>query len=75
MRLAAATTSLGVTPDGLFAYIGSLEPLIFEPGLAVVDLTAWKVLGRVRGFVFPQDVVFRRTSFSESEAEAALLLP
>lgn len=75
LRLAEATTSIGVTPDGLFAYIGSLEPLIFEPVLAVVDLTAWKVLGRVRGFVFPQDVAFRRTSFSESEAEAALLLP
>jgi DNA-binding beta-propeller fold protein YncE len=75
LDVAEATVGLGITPDGLFAYIGSLEPLIFQPVLAVVDITEWQVLGRVRGFIFPQDIVFRRTSFSSEETEAALLLP
>jgi len=75
IELAAATSGLGITPDGLTAYVGALEPQIFEPGLAVVDLTEWRLLGRVRGFVFPFDIRFRRTSFSTDETEAALMLP
>ncbi len=72
---ADGTSSLGITPDGLFAYVGGLEPLIFEPIVSVIDLTEWRLLGRIRGFTFPQEIAFRRTSFSPTETQAALNLP
>jgi len=75
LNFAEATVSIGITPDGLFAYVGSLEPLVFEPVVAVVDLNAWQVLGRIRGFTFPAEISFRRTSFDAAETEAALLHP
>jgi hypothetical protein len=76
LAIADITSAVGITPDGLFAYVGSLEPLIFEPVVAVIDLTEWRLLGRIRGFVFPQQIAFRRTSFGDpTESEAALLHP
>jgi hypothetical protein len=76
LAIADITSAVGITPDGLFAYVGSLEPLIFEPVVAVIDLTEWRFLGRIRGFVFPQQIAFRRTSFGDpTESEAALLHP
>ena len=75
LTLAEGTSTLGITPDGLFAYVGSLEPLIFEPVVAVVDLTAWRMIGRIRGFMFPSEIAFRRTSFTPTEGDAALTLP
>ena len=73
--MAEGTSTLGITPDGLFAYIGSLEPLIFEPSVAVIDLSAWRLLGRIKGFTFPQEIAFRRTSFTPTEGDVALSLP
>ena len=75
LTLAEGTSTLGITPDGLFAYVGSLEPLIFEPVVAVVDLTAWRMIGRIRGFMFPSEIAFRRTSFTPTEGDVALTLP
>ncbi|MBE84733.1 hypothetical protein MK139_11695 [bacterium] len=75
LTLAEGTSTLGITPDGLFAYVGSLEPLIFEPVVAVVDLTAWRMIGRIRGFMFPSEIAFRRISFTPTEGDAALTLP
>ncbi|MEE2754574.1 MAG: hypothetical protein VX910_11375 [Candidatus Latescibacterota bacterium] len=75
LNFADGTSSLGITPDGLFAYVGSLEPMIFDPVVAVIDITAWRLLGRVRGFTFPSEIAFRRTSFEIAETESALLHP
>ena len=75
LMMAEGTSTLGITPDGLFAYIGSLEPLIFEPSVAVIDLSAWRLLGRIKGFTFPQEIAFRRTSFTPTEGDVALSLP
>lgn len=72
--LADGTSTLGLTPDGLFAYVGSLEPLIFEPVVAVVDITAWRMIGRIRGFVFPQEIRFRRTTFDAGSGSVTALL-
>ena len=75
LAFADGTSTIGITPDGLFAYVGSLEPFIFEPVVAVIDLTSWRLLGRIRGFTFPLEIAFRRTSFDRTETEAALLHP
>ena len=75
LAFADGTSTIGITPDGLFAYVGSLEPFIFEAVVAVIDLTAWRLLGRIRGFTFPLEIAFRRTSFDRTETEAALLHP
>ena len=75
LNFADGTRSLGITPDGLFAYVGSLEPMIFDPVVAVIDITAWRLLGRVRGFTFPSEIAFRRTSFRIAETESAFLHP
>lgn len=75
LNFADGTRSLGITPDGLFAYVGSLEPMIFDPVVAVIDIKAWRLLGRVKGFTFPSEIDFRRTSFEIAETESPLLHP
>jgi DNA-binding beta-propeller fold protein YncE len=75
LEFAAGTSTIGITPDGLFAYVGSLEPLIFDPVVAVINLTQWRLIGRIRGFTFPAEIGFRRTSFDVTESDASQQLP
>ncbi len=58
LRLGRDSTVLGVSPDGSRAYVTTLVQLS-GPGLTVVDLNEWRILGRVRGFLFPRQIAFR----------------
>jgi len=60
LRVGEATSSVALTPDGRWAYVGALEQNVFVPGVAVVDIEAWEVVGRIRGFSFPAELAFRR---------------
>ena len=60
LLLGDATSTLGVSPDGKRAYVGSLVAAQGGSGLTVVDLDSWEILGRMRGFQFPLEIVFRR---------------
>ena len=58
LRLGRDSTVLGVSPDGSRAYVTTLVQLS-GPGLTVVDLNEWRILGRIRGFLFPREIAFR----------------
>jgi YVTN family beta-propeller protein len=60
LAVGAQTSVVAISPDGRYAYVGALEANVFVPGLAVVDLPAWRVVGRIRGFILPVEVAFRR---------------
>jgi len=62
LRVGEATSALGLTPDGVWAYVGTLESAIFRPVVAVVDLAAWEVVGRIQGLSFPVEIGFRQTN-------------
>lgn len=62
LRVGEATSALGLTPDGVWAYVGTQEPAIFRPVVAVVDLEAWEVVGRIQGLSFPFEIEFRQTT-------------
>jgi YVTN family beta-propeller protein len=53
------STVLGVSPDGSRAYVTTLIRQQGGPGLTVVDLNTWTILGRIRGFSFPREIAFR----------------
>lgn len=53
------STVLGISPDGLRAYVTTLVQQQGGPGLTVVDLNTWTILGRIRGFFFPREIAFR----------------
>ncbi len=53
------STVLEVSPDGSRAYVTTLLRQTSGPGLSVVDLNAWTILGRIRGFLFPREIAFR----------------
>ena len=59
LALGDNSTVLGVSPDGSRAYVTTLVRQTGGPGLTVVDLNAWAILGRIRGFVFPREIAFR----------------
>ena len=59
LNLGNNSTVLGVSPDGSRAYVTTLVQQAGGPGLTVVDLNAWAILGRIRGFVFPREIAFR----------------
>lgn len=59
LKVADETSVLGIMPDGSRAYIGSLDFFSGGPGITVVDLQTWQVLGRLRGFFFPRYISFR----------------
>lgn len=59
LRLGNDSTVLGVSPDGSRAYVTTLVRQAGGPGLTVVDLNEWKILGRIRGFLFPREIAFR----------------
>ena len=59
LALANDSTVLGISPDGSRAYVTTLVPQGGGPGISVVDLNVWKVLGRIRGFFFPREIAFR----------------
>ena len=61
LRVGEATSALGLTPDGVWAYVGTLESGLFRPVVAVVDLAAWEVVGRIQGLAFPVEISFRQT--------------
>ena len=58
LRLGDDSTVLGVSPDGSRAYVTTLLRQTSGPGLTVVDLNEWKILGRLRGFIFPREIAF-----------------
>ncbi len=60
LQVAEQTTVLGIVPDGSRAYIASFDQVFGGPGMTVVDLQNWKVLGRLRGFLFPRQIAFRK---------------
>ena len=59
LRVADNTSVLGISPDGTRAYIASFQQLAGGPGLTAVDLTNWRVMGWLRGFLFPRQIAFR----------------
>lgn len=59
LRLGNDSTVLGVSPDGSRAYVATLVQQAGGPGLTVVDLDEWRILGRLRGFFFPRQIAFR----------------
>ncbi|MCY3681434.1 MAG: dockerin type I domain-containing protein [Gemmatimonadetes bacterium] len=59
LRLGNDSTILGVSPDGSRAYVATLVRQAGGPGLTVVDLNEWRILGRIRGFFFPREIAFR----------------
>lgn len=58
LRMADDSSVLGITPDGTRAYIASFSQLAGGPALTVVDLTSWKILGLIRGVLFPRQIAF-----------------
>ena len=59
LNLGNNSTVLGISPDGARAYVTTLVQQAGGPGLTVVDLNAWAILGRIRGFAFPREIAFR----------------
>ena len=59
LRLGNDSTVLGVSPDGSRAYVATLVQQAGGPGLTVVDLNEWRILGRIRGFFYPREIAFR----------------
>jgi len=59
LRLGNDSTILGVSPNGSRAYVATLVRQAGGPGLTVVDLNEWRILGRIRGFFFPREIAFR----------------
>ena len=59
LNLGNNSTVLGISPDGSRAYVTTLVRQAGGPGLTVVDLNAWAILGRIRGFSFPREIAFR----------------
>ena len=59
LNLGNNSTVLGISPDGSRAYVTTLVQQAGGPGLTVVDLNAWTILGRVRGVSFPREIAFR----------------
>ncbi len=59
LRLGNDSTVLGVSPDGARAYVATLVRQAGGPGLTVVDLNEWRILGRIRGFFYPREIAFR----------------
>ena len=59
LNLGNNSTVLGISPDGSRAYVTTLVRQAGGPGLTVVDLNAWAILGRIRGFLFPREIAFR----------------
>lgn len=59
LALGNNSTVLGISPDGSRAYVTTLVQQAGGPGLTVVDLNAWTILGRVRGVSFPREIAFR----------------
>jgi YVTN family beta-propeller protein len=62
LRMADNSTVLGITPDGTRAYIGSFSQLAGGPAVTVVDLNSWKILGLIRGVLFPRQIAFLKTA-------------
>jgi YVTN family beta-propeller protein len=58
LRMADDSTVLGITPDGTRAYITSFSQLAGGPAVTVVDLNSWKILGLIRGVLFPRQIAF-----------------
>ena len=59
LRLGDNSTVLGISPDGSRAYVTTLVRQAGGPGLTAVDLNEWRILGRIRGFVYPREIAFR----------------
>lgn len=59
LQIADDSGVLGISPDGLRAYVGTFHRQGGGPGLTAIDLVNWKVLGRLRGFSFPTEIQFR----------------
>lgn len=59
LALGNNSTVLGISPDGSRAYVTTLVQQAGGPGLTVVDLNSWAILGRVRGVSFPREIAFR----------------
>lgn len=59
LRLGNDSTILGISPDGSRAYVATLVLQAGGPGLTVVDLNEWRILGRIRGFFYPREIAFR----------------
>ena len=55
LKIGDNTSVLTISPDGSRAYIGMLDQLS-GPSVAVIDLINWTVLGRIRGFFFPEEI-------------------
>lgn len=60
LRVGDATSTIGISPDGSRAYIGTLVLQGGGPGVTAVDLVEWRVLGRMLGVDFISDIGFRR---------------
>lgn len=60
LRVADDSSVLGITPDGTRAYIGTFSQLAGGPSVTVVDLSEWRILGLVRGVLFPRQFAFRK---------------
>ncbi|MDA0709639.1 MAG: beta-propeller fold lactonase family protein [bacterium] len=68
MRIADDSTILGLTPDGKRAYVTTFSQLAGGPSVTVVDLNAWKILGLIRGVLFPRQIAFRKLPPTSGDA-------
>jgi len=69
LRMADDSSVMGITPDGSRAYIASFSQLAGGPALTVVDLNAWKILGLIRGVLFPRQIAFLNLPSGTSTTE------
>jgi YVTN family beta-propeller protein len=58
LELGDDTSAIAITPDGSRIYAGTLLFGKGGPGLSVMDVATWRVLGRIRGFLFPAEIEF-----------------
>ncbi|MDA0746741.1 MAG: dockerin type I domain-containing protein [bacterium] len=59
LQLGNESASIGISPDGKRAYVGTFVAQGGGAGLTVIDLEEWSVLGRLLGFDFIAEIVFR----------------
>lgn len=66
LRMADDSSVIGITPDGSRAYVASFSQLAGGPAVTVIDLNNWKILGLVRGVLFPRQFAFRQTETNDN---------
>lgn len=65
LNLGGQSSSIGISPDGYRAYVGTFVTQSGGSGITVVDLVEWEVMGRLMGFEFPTQIEFRTVGAGE----------